>query len=377
MFEYLVCSFILLIPIIFFKSNITKITIFIYWYPITIMIGLYFGMEPIRIVSKYIGYYEEFIPIASISAIVSYFSFLFIIWPIRNKEFTYNTLPFGNDSKLLFFILFLISLLLAYPKAMLIGNSRFGSMGSLVIFFYVLIFLSNNIKSMINKLALLFVLFVFVRGERVDFILMLLFPLLIFKMDVRVNKIYIFVFGMLIFFIGTYSGLSRLNINVDLELYLTFLKYSFLNFGTAIDVVHVYLSSFYYYSIHGSSPEPIINIIGSFIPFSGIGGVNSDYNLAIMLRKDIDNLGGGLFYSVGAVFLGPFGVIMMGIIYGLIYKYLFVIKKLAIFFLIFWLLQFRLQWYGMTYLGTQFLLVTIVIIGLFIINKALRRNNVS
>ncbi|EOA8958027.1 hypothetical protein ACIMS1_003668 [Vibrio harveyi] len=314
-------------------------------------------MPATRVLSKYISMYGPYIEVAFISSLLSYIAFVFTIWTIRKSNIQYISLPFGRDLVTIIAPFFILTLFVSYPKAMFVGDSRFGILGSLVVFAFSCLFLSKRNTKYSKALFIfsyVFAVFVFFRGERVDFVLMILLPFLYPR---QVNLLKIFTVASLLFVVGLYSGLSRLGMSLNFEQLFEVVSYSITNFGTAVDVLHVYLSSFYYYYEFGSRFEPILNIVASYIPGMPQGGAGADYNVSILLREQIDNLGGGLFYSVGAISFGPLGVLALGFIYGILYKFFFKFQgPWGLVFIMFFVMQFRIQWYGFNYFGMPLLL---------------------
>lgn len=368
----IVCFYIfgiaLFSPVFIFKSVFHRVTLIIMSYPIWILSGLYLGFKPIRIVAE-LGFYfyESYIDSAFYTAIFGYFIFLFIIKDLKKEQVYLSSLSVSYDFQYILLPLFIISACVAYPRAFFVGDNRFGALGGLFLIMYALIFLiKNNRICFFYYISYFICIFLFTRGERVDILLMLLLPF-IYPTSRLYKLIPLLIF---VFILGTYSGISRLGISISIEELCTLLTSSITNYGTAVDVVHVYLSSVGYFYDVGSSFKPFLNIVSSFVPGTELSGASSTYNIAIFLRDYIDNLGGGLFYSSGFIAFGSLGAISFFVLYGYLYRYLCKYSP-GFIFLVFWLMQFRIQWYGMTYYSMP-LLVSVFI---FLMIKQLSKNS--
>lgn|GEM_PF-6625085 len=362
-------------PIFLFNSAFIKVTIFIYAYPVWLLSGLWLGIPSTRIIERVgMPYYSEYIDTGFIWAMVSYIAFLAAISNLRKKEISFDVLIIPPLFRLFLLGIFILFLFLAYPSAMGVGTIRFGSFGSLVVSLLTLLIVTGKNRNKFDylNLTLGFVLiFIILRGERVDFILGLLTLYLVFKGTSYISLKKMFLSFFVLLLLGTVGGAIRAGESLSVENILTVLWYSVVNFGTAIDVVHVYMSAVWYFHEEPLTLKPVINVIASFIPLSSIGGVSSEYNIVWILREKITNVGGGLFYSVGAMSFGLLGAALSGYIYGMFFKFLFSLKGFYVsFFLAFFIMQFRLQWYGATYFGKVFFVLFILGSVFYVIRKA-------
>jgi MFS family permease len=369
-----VFGFLIFSPLLLFKSFFLKMTILAYAYPIWLMSAYSLGLPVSRIMAVYGDkYYSMYYTEVFIIAMLSYVAFIGAIWNIRKKEYKFYIVRLPFVVRLLLLIFFVVFVVVAYPKVFGLSNHRFGSMGGVVIVL-ASVFIMTSSKSKDQKfLSLLFmslIFFIVLNGERVDFILMLMTTYIFYKRESIVN---LKIFGVIAFIgllLAVVSGFLRSGQNLDLISILIVLPHILTNFGTAVDVIHVYMSSVWYYHNVGITVDPILNIFFSYIPLFGDRGVSSDLNFSKVLIPYIKNLGGGLFYSVGMMSMGAIGVILSGLLYGYLFKKLFISKGIySLLFIAFFILQFRLQWYGFTYYSTPIILLTIII---FIIKKYLR-----
>ncbi|MBA6353580.1 hypothetical protein [Colwellia sp. BRX9-1] len=361
-------------PLFFFKSFLLRLPILIYAYPIWIMAGLYLGLPATRIIGNVgMSYYSDYIRIGFYSSLGSYIAFIIMIWNIRNNEFTFFRVPFSFLLRTICLFLFILSLFVAYPGAFGFTEGRFGSAGSLVIVLFALTTLSRNFKykvDAINIIMFIIILFMLSKGERVDFILALLALFMINKKQ-TVFSITRLVFVVTIFmFVGVYGGLSRAGGDITFEKLLLSVSFAITNFGTAVDVVHVYLSSVWFFYNKPLDLMPLVNLILSYIPMSPMGGASSEFNFSLVTKKHIHNVGGGLFYSVGMMVSGPIGVIILGFLYGYLFKKLFLLKSyFSVVFIAFFVQQFRIQWYGANYFGNVLFVLFSIGVCLVIFKK--------
>lgn len=374
-----ITGLVLFFPIVFFKSFFIKMTILAYSYPIWLLSGYAYGLPASRIVS-HIGnkYYDDLYMEGFIYAFLSYIGFLIVIRKLKEKEYQFYKLKIGILGRTLLFLLFIVFVAVAYPKSLGLASYRFGSLGGVVVFLGALTLVTTTNTKWSNIITLLFfilILFIVIRGERVDFILMLV-SFIIFKYmqsNVKIFKFFIISLGTLI--LAVTAGFIRSGVDIDFIFLFQALPRVMMNFGTAVDVIHVYMSSVWYYYNVGVTIEPLINIVFSYIPLFGDRGVSSELNFTRILIPYIKNLGGGLFYSVGMMSAGGIGVVLFGILFGYIFKKLFLLRGIySLLFITFFILQFRFQWYGVTYYSSP-LIFSILFIVLLHFHKAHMRSS--
>ncbi|MBR9754210.1 MAG: hypothetical protein GYB56_05575 [Gammaproteobacteria bacterium] len=376
MLEKLLFLIFLLAILTVYKNSFLRICILIYAYPIWIMYGLMLGDEPTRIISATgYYYYSDYLDEAVLTAIASFIFFLIPLWKIRKSEYSFPCIRVSKATNVLFFLLFIFSICAAYPSVFYLSDSRFGSMGSLVvIFFAAWIITVGNKSEAIGKLQYMVsfavVVFAIVRGERVDFILMLCLMLFFYFKTSRISLLYLSAPLIAIFSLGMYGGLSRGGDILTLSSLIEEIVINISRLGTAVDVVHVYLSSIWYVNKIGYTFDPLINIAMSIFPSNRFGGASSEYNYVWVLRRYINNVGGGMFYTAFMLAAGPLLTIISGYIYGYCLKKLFLLDaKYGIIFIMFFIMQLRLQWYGPNYFGSIILFSTIFIILIKILKK--------
>lgn len=372
--EFFIIGFFVFTPLFYFKSFLLKLPVLIYGYPIWVMSGLYLGLPADRIVANVgMDYYFDFISIGFFSALGSYIAFIITIWSIRKNEFIFFRVPFSFALRLICLALYFLLLFIAYPGVMGLSEGRFGSGGSLVIVLFAITSLSRDFKykvDFINTLLFILVLFMLSQGERVDFILALAALFMINKKESKFSIIRLVFVVVIFLFVGVYGGLSRHGVEITFETLLLSVSFAMTNFGTAIDVVHVYLSSVWYFYNKPLDYMPLVNLISSYIPFSPMGGASSEFNFTLVNQKYITNVGGGLFYSVGMMTIGPAGVVLFGFLYGYLFKRLFLLKSYwSMIFIAFFVQQFRIQWYGANYFGNVFLILSCLGFILFFLKK--------
>jgi hypothetical protein len=335
---------------------------------------MYLGLPQSRIIGSVgLDYYSDLVDKGFFSSLAAYIGFLISTYSIRKHEYSFDRIPLQNSLRLLLLFLFIVIVAIAYPAALGLGSMRFGSFGSLVVVFFVMICCSKSSGSgydFINFLLGLFIFFMVLRGERVDFILMLACLLLFSKRNSFLSFYKIGLIAASFLLLALLGGLSRQGANIEFTQFMGLVTYALTNFGTAVDVNHVFMSSVWYYESVGFDYRPLINMLSSFIPFAPEGGVSSLYNYVWILRQHINNLGGGLFYTVFYMLLGPFGCFVGGFFYGFLYVKLFRLSGyFSVLFLSFFVMQFRLQWYGFNYFGSVVLSLLMFLMVLFILRR--------
>lgn len=373
--QFYLIGFFLFLPIFSFKSIFLKICLIIYAYPLWILAGLYVGIPASRIVQSVgLPHYEQYLGAGFFIALIGYLSYLVALYPIAKQKFTLLKFPLSFMGRLLVFGLLISFTMIAYPNAMGVGDTRFGSLGSLVVIFVSIIIVSENnrkSKSILYYLLLFFLFFMVTRGERVDFILGVIALLILDEKNKAINLYKVIPAVTIIFILGVFAGLNRSGINITFMELITLASFSLVNFGTAVDVVHVYMSSIWYFYEVGISHLPLINLVSSYIPFSPWSGASHEFNFSMLIRDDINNVGGGNFYLVGVLAGGIIGVMIFGFLLGWITKKLFTLKyKYSSFiFIAFFIMQFRIQWYGATYFGSVLFCCTLLFLFLHYLNK--------
>lgn len=351
----------LFLPLFLYKSLFLKMAILAYGYPVWLMVGFASGM-PVTRIMRDVGakFYLEHLEFGALLSFLSYLAFLIALWPIRLKEHSMPRLRISMLGRFVLLGTLMVSCAVAYPKAFGLSDFRFGTAGSIVIFLSALLILSIPRKQkydFVTLVHLVFILFMVFRGERVDFVLNVI---VILAYYFRSSNVSLFSFGLYSFLglvLATIGGAMRHYGSLDLLYVFQTIPFLVSNFGTAIDVVHVYMSAVWYFDVYGPNVDPLINIFASYFPFFPGRGASSELNYVFILKEHINNLGGGLFYIAGLMAFGAGGVIFFGYLYGLLLRKAFTLKGvLSVFFIALSLMQFRVQWYGATYFGSVFLL---------------------
>lgn len=352
---YIVSIVSIIASILFFKSRIIQLCLLFMIYPITILAGMNYTGESYRIISL-VGesYYYDFYGIGYIYQIIFYAIFFTTLLPIRKLNFKIKRLPFDKFTRLILISLLLIFYPIAYPAIFGFDGSRFGSGGSIVIILNALLLLSRTKRlSFVDFIVISINVFALFSGERADSILILFLYYLLssdgFYIRERViSNIKLITILILILFVGLFAGVNRMGGEVSLD----YIIYYLFNQGTAVDVLHVYLSSLWYVDALGYNSKPILNLFSSFIPFNSFGGASSEYNVTIILGKEIANVGGGLYYSAGYLIAGVFGASILCFLYSYFLRVLFTFSDISKILLVcIFIQQLRLQWYGLNYMG--------------------------
>ncbi|MFM5651711.1 hypothetical protein ACET76_05595 [Aeromonas caviae] len=351
-------------PLLLFRCGFIKVTILIFAYPVWIISGLWLGMPVTRIISSvgYNYYYSELLG-GFLSALGAYVAFLFAIFPLRKESYCFNGFSISLIQKYVISIMLLAFLCIAYPKAFFLGDSRFGSMGgvSVILFSFLMVTMEKKRIDLMAYFAILIYTYMIIRGERVDFILGLITFYFFYRKssEIAFGKLAVIFSALLL--LGVYSGLNRAGGDVTINDVFNVTLSSITNFGTAIDVIHVFLSSVWYYENIGSDIRPVLNVLFSYIPLAPMRGAGAEYNYVWILREYIFNVGGGLFYSAPMMLCGLIGVVVSGFLYGFLFKYLYRREGLLkVTFIVFFIMQFRVQWYGMTYFGSALIFMLLL-----------------
>lgn len=360
---YIIAFIPLIFTLFIFKSRLIQFLLLIYIYPILITLNIYFTNNTSRII-KNTGniFYEKYFEEALYLQLIGYLIILLVLFKNRKKIFFVKRIYLKNNIRLLLSFLLIIAYLLAYPSIFLLSDNRFGVGGSLIIVFNTLLLLSKEDKIKTADIIFLLVnFFAFLSGERADTIsIMLIYFILKSKDNIiyerKINTLVIIGAFSTVILLAMIAGINRMGGTPSFDYMLNQVS----NQGTAIDVTHVYYSAIWYYHNIGTSISPIINFLFSFIPFNSYGGATSIYNLTIILREHINNVGGGLFYSLGIIVGGPIGMMVLIYIYSKVINFGFShYNLLKTLFIALCIQQFRLQWYGLNYMGN---IITLIIL---------------
>jgi hypothetical protein len=364
-------------PIFFFKDIFIKFGLLAFAYPVWLVSGYAYGL-PVSGIIQNIGdeQYSNLYPEAFFTSVLTYVAFIIPIWSIRNSSFNLEAIRLSSWARWCVVILFSISVSLAYPSVFNSSAERFGSGGSLVVFFMSLIIITASGGKFDKPLIvlLLILLYIVLRGERVDFILGAIAAFVFLMKKNNFSLINFAALSLLALLLAVISGSLRAGGDFDILSIIQLLPIFLISFGTAVDSIHVFMSAIWHVNEIGYTYRPFINLVSSYFPLFGGGGASSEDNYAWLLRGYIDNLGGGLFYIVGLMGAGIFGSIGIGFAYGFLFRKLFLAIGLSrLFFVCFFIMQFRLQWYGLSYFGNVVILVLYFIVILKLNNYARQR----
>ncbi|EJV0274994.1 hypothetical protein N5212_000307 [Vibrio parahaemolyticus] len=369
---------------IIFKSRMIQLVLIFLAYPIFITALLLIGIEPKRIISN-VGdfYYSDLYLEAFYFQVLCYLTFFMAIFTLRKSEFNVPRLSLGQDIRLTLLGMLFLFYPIAYPAIFGLGDGRFGSGGSVLIVINSLLLITRKNRIDIADVGMLSInLFAFISGERADTILVLFLYFILKPDDGRIKERnisnYSFMLGgVFIAVLAMMSGMLRAGESLNLSVHSIF-NY-LISQGTAVDVAHVYFSSFWYVDKYGVDLRPLINIVSSFLPMFSWGGASSDFNVTEILRNHIPNVGGGLFYSAFYLSLGWVGLCLV-FVYGYLLKLFYRNDSIFNFlFIALFIQQLRIQWYGINYLGNVISLGLIIIFFLVLLkmtflNKKLKNN---
>lgn len=357
-----------------FKSNFVRLHLLLIIYPVFILLIYKSGYILPGIISVAgLAYYSEYISIGFYWLAFSYLLFVSILWAHRHKTIEFNIINIKESSRLIICLGTLISAAIFLPKAFFLSEQRFNLLpffawGGLYNIFSILLILSHtSFKKLSSVLHLILLLYIMFRGERADHI-MVLGTLFLFKGASVKSEIQLSLKNVLtilsVVIITSIIGIARIdgfnNILDDLDYYIGMSLYAQ---QTGIDVVHVYMSSIWYYFNEKFNPLILLNLPLSIIPGLPGGGTDSVYNYSQFLKTYIPNVNGGLFYSEAILNFGLLGLIIYMLLFALIIRYCLLGNGLTwkIFMIIMYIMSFRFQWYGALFIIKPFIL------GLFFI----------
>lgn len=288
--------------------------------------------------------------LANISLLISTWILLFVLYPLKNRVYHYHSFKCTKISYSILLLIAFICAICSYPRVSGL-NFRF-DLSTIFISTNVAMFLCRYPRShILTILHLALLIWVIIGGDRVDSMASVIF-LLIFTSNRTYHKesvrYSILIFGIFILFtLGVVSGLLRNGGSFSLEELL----YGLYAQQTVSDVVYVFLCSIEYFLKNGSNNEVLLNMLFGLFP-GDYYGVASEYNYTIFLNHHFaPNPGGGLYVSEGMIALGLFGIFLYVFIYASIIKALFIRHGniATCLFILFVVMSFRMQWYGIIY----------------------------
>lgn len=368
--------------ILVFKSLVIKFNLLIYSYPIFIIFLLKQGVEMSGILRHSIQEYIQYIDIGFYSSAMGYFFLVLILYPIRNLHVSFQRVRINEPSRYIMLCALILIGIIVWPAAFGIGGvGRFnllpgGAWSSLYVLVSAMLILSSKgLKSWSTRLHLAICLFIIFRGERVDNLLCVI-SLLLFRGEEQKSEKYklgkMLIFGLPFFIIVSLVRIVQiLGFDFVKKNWLELMVATLYKQHTALDVTHVYLSSIAYYYEMPSKWYAIFNSLLSSISMN-----SSSLDYVFIVRELIPNAGGGLFYSEAVLAIGPVGVVLYTIVFGLVLKYS--VKKQTLvtncFAILFFLLSFRLQWYGGIYIVKLLWVLPLCIICLKLLTKSIKLN---
>lgn len=371
MLEYIVVAvcFFSLVIVFSAKNVLLKSTLIIIFYPLVILTFLYFGMSASRIM---LGYFELY-QVNIFSSIILLFFMMVSIYTLCYKEAKRKAhiVTYSESNSLLYFMLCMLIVLLvcAFPSAFFLSENRFGFGGgaALVITSYILLSVNDNRTVLFIFRILLF--YMMARGERVEFILPFVFSFIIPKLDTfKVNFRIVLVIG-LVACVGLFGGVIRSNGSLANNSMLDLLI-----LGTTVDVIHVYLTSFYTFSSGMSESTFFYNDILSVFGLHGL--LLSLYDLPSMQgyfdQKSFSNKGGGLILSSSVLAFGYAGGVLFAVLYAFFVKLMLrasSVKFFSIVSCVFFMSQLRLSWYGFYYWSSRELFALLFVFVLIFIKS--------
>lgn len=334
-----------------FRNIHLKLLLFVLYYPLIVLFFANIGLPMVGLFEIYKDYFSiEIVEVAFWSYCIGFLLVLIIINEIKELPMSFYYIDIGNNVR---FLLLFFLLLSAIPIVYTHGSSIIGTKSSsFYVSFAVFLLMSHKSRDLIWFLHIVICLSLILIGERVDSIMQLLYLFFIKNdnrsLDYRFTIKHLFL-GILLFSILVFV---RANDNFDINTLIS----SFVSQQTVCDVTYIYLTGIDYFYEMGSNFDVLKCLITGWLPG---GGITSDNCFTNILREYMPNMGGGLFFTEGAMILGPIGVCIYMAIYGFVLKFLFVSKN--IFFKVLFVLSFvmmcRFCWYGYLYTFKPILLV--------------------
>ncbi len=378
---YVLAVTLYILPIIFFfKSNVLKILLLTFSYPIALIFLINNGVDLGRIVSSIgLSYYSEYITQALVLTTLSYALLLLLFWRIRNETFHFEVIKLGYVERTILFFVFIAISCVAFPRAMGVSEIRYnllpGSWGGVFnVLSIIIIYTARKPKDILTILVYIVIAKCFIAGERADTSIAILLAFILKNsngiiVERSIGNIKFLFLCFIAICIGVLAGAYRTGVNYSNV--FEYLVDSIFGIGTVIDVIHVFLSSFWYVDNYGNNIDVIMNIVYTIIPFVDGGGVSSEYNFTWLLDSKVDNVGGGLFYTPFYMAFSSFGVLAFITTYFGVVKYSFLSSKqwVKYIFIIMIVMQCRIQWYGITYPFTSIKLIFFIVFLMLFLKK--------
>lgn len=318
------------------------------------------------------------ITLANMSLLISTWILLFVLYPLRNRVYHYHSFKCTKTSYLILLLIAFICAICSYPRVSGL-NFRF-DLSTIFISTNVAMFMCRYPRShILTILHFALLIWVIIGGDRVDSMASVIF-LLIFSSNKTHHKesvhYSILILGVFIlFFLGVVSGLLRNGMSFSTEELL----YGLYAQQTVSDIVYIFLCSIEYFIENGSNSEVLLNMLFGLFP-GDYYGVASEYNYTIFLRHHFaPNPGGGLYVSEGMIAFGLLGIFLYVFIYASIMKALFIRHGniATCLFILFVVMSFRMQWYGIIYCYKPVIFSTIYCLIFMYMTKYWKRHGLS
>ncbi|MDB4297220.1 hypothetical protein N9901_00540 [Flavobacteriaceae bacterium] len=356
-----------------------KLILLVYWYPLVTMY-LYCINYELDGSLRYIGasLHRRYCNEAFIYAILGYYLLVILVWKLKNTLFSFEKIKSNELSRSIFVFLFLVVSIIAFPRAFGVGNERWNLIPGpwVVVFIAMNLVLFTSYVSLKQKSSILhFIILIisFIGGERANSVIVLvLFFLFIPHKSIMTERKIKYYYGVL-FFLLAVLGIAVQSWRSGKIFSSQDIYTNLISLTTVSDVVHIYFSAFNYVDKYPLTINPLINEVASMfnIPVYGGAGLEVDYNFTEILRKHIQNYGGGLFYTEGVLIFGKVGVLIHTFLYGYLIRFLYLNKNrfAQILMLVFITLQMRIQWYGFMYIYTPVWLTYLLVVFLEKLNR--------
>lgn len=367
-----------------FKSKYLKLILIIFAYPIFSMMFVSYGMNPGRIVNTGMELYDPILIESKYLGFLAYCTFVFALFSVRNFQIEIQMYEGSKFFRIAVVLILIFCAVLAYPSVYHLSSSRFGFIKVfnpqvLFICFSVIALVIHNKKWSITKIVFSSILLMnILGGERVESVITLLLVLLsseytFLQRKTELNKKDKLNYGLLgvLFVLAIIGGAIRQKIPLfySLEVFVQTIVSNVVFQSTAVDVIHVFYSGVYFFKLHGPQPYLLLNDLYSFIPMSDLGGPHSAYSYTKLCSLEINNVGGGLFFTAGYMAYGVIGMVAYTFLFGLLFANLISRKNEygRLISLLFLVLIIRMLWYGLMYVCTPVLFLSILYFCFFVL----------
>lgn len=353
---------LLFIGITRYKSLLLKSIIFISFYPTVVLLLYKYGF-PMKgsLSNEYDFFSKQIREFAFYSSCIACFCLWLFLLPLRKKTFQYKRIRFSPFVRLVLAGLYMGAVILTVPRAF--GINTGVNTGSIGLTISTLIVASKERKfDLASILHMCFLTLMVVFGERVDAILCLVLHLLLDGNGKYLYESYktkfIYPTFLVIFVLGLFTETVRMKSHFTPE----YVVAQVFTQRTAVDVSYIYLTGVYYYKTKGKTEKPLYNALFGMIP-GKYAGIHSKYNYTFFLKDQVlDNPGGGLYYTEGVLVFGLLGVFIYPFVLSLAIRLFFNRDGpiMTMLFCLLYIMQLRMQWYGMIYIYTPAMIVFVI-----------------